>query len=247
MFGALREVTGLALFLALGALRLRRLRLGIRAVSGHGGVGLLEQGVARGLGRCRLRCVGGGDPEARRHSLEETLKDADALDRTLDSLLRIAQAQGGPAAAEIASLELGLLAAEVVELYEPVAAERHISLRVSTCERAIVRGSRQLLAHALANLIDNSLKFTPVGGAVDVRVSRGASGLQLIVADTGPGIPPADRERVMERFVRLNSAAQTPGSGLGLSLVAAVARMHHATLELGDNHPGLAVVLSFPG
>jgi signal transduction histidine kinase len=110
----------------------------------------------------------------------------------------------------------------------------------------MVRGSRQLLAHALANLVDNALKFTPAGGKVDVQVSRDASGLQLVIADSGPGIPPADRERALERCVRLAGSGQAPGSGLGLSLVAAVARMHHAGLDLGDNHPGLRVVLRFP-
>jgi signal transduction histidine kinase len=185
------------------------------------------------------------EADASRRDLEDSLRDADALGHTLDALLRIAQAQGGPATAEIAPLDLGQLAAEVVELYEPVAAERHIELRANIGEPATMRGSRQLLAHALANLIDNAVKFTPPGSTVDVRVAREAAGLQLIVADTGPGIPHADRERVLQRFVRLADAADRPGSGLGLSLVAAVARMHHAELELLDNQPGLKVVLTF--
>jgi signal transduction histidine kinase len=185
------------------------------------------------------------ESDASRRDLEDSLRDADALGHTLDALLRIAQAQGGSATAEIAPLDLGQLAAEVVELYEPVAAERHIELRGNIGAPATMRGSRQLLAHALANLIDNAVKFTPPGSTVDVRVAREAAGLQLIVADTGPGIPPADRECVLQRFVRLADAADRPGSGLGLSLVAAVARMHHAELELLDNQPGLKVVLTF--
>jgi signal transduction histidine kinase len=201
------------------------------------------------LNRMRARIESGlrqNGAEVSRQSLEESLKDAEALDRTLAALLRIAQAQGGVASTEIAPLDLGQLAAEMVELYEPVAAERQIELRTKPCEPAMVRGSRQLLAHALANLVDNALKFTPAGGKVDVQVSRDASGLQLIIADSGPGIPPADRERALERCVRLAGSEQAPGSGLGLSLVAAVARMHHAGLDLGDNHPGLRVVLRFP-
>jgi signal transduction histidine kinase len=200
------------------------------------------------LNRMRARIesgVGSATPDVQRQALEQTLRDADTLDRTLDSLLRIAEAQGGPAAAEIAPLDLGRLACEVVELYEPVAAERSVALRTDVGEGAIVRGSRQLLAHALANLIDNALKFTPPGGSVDVRVRRDATGLLLTVADTGPGIPAADRERALQRFVRLAGPAAASGSGLGLSLVAAVTRMHHAVLELGDNHPGLKVVLRF--
>jgi signal transduction histidine kinase len=202
------------------------------------------------LNRMRARIESGlssAGPDASRQALEETLRDTDALDRTLDALLRIAQAQGGAAAAEIAPLDLGTLAAEVVELYEPAAEERRIELRAQDGGPAIVRGSRQLLAHALANLIDNALKFTPEGGRVDVQVVRAQdSGLQLIVSDNGPGIPAADRVRALERSVRLAGSEQAPGSGLGLSLVAAVARMHHAVLELGDNLPGLRVVLRFP-
>jgi len=201
------------------------------------------------LNRMRSRLEAGlrsQDATVARDTLEEGLDDARELEDTLAALLRIAQAQGGAAASEFAPLDLGELATEVVELYEPVAAERGIELRVSSCEQPILRTSRQLLAHALANLVDNALKFTPAGGRVDVGVTRDASGLQLAVADSGPGIAEVDRERALGRGVRLDGTEHTPGSGLGLSLVAAVARMHRASLELGDNHPGLRVVLRFP-
>lgn len=201
------------------------------------------------LNRMRSRIEAGlrdTDSGVGRHLLEETVREADTLEHTLSSLLRIAQAQGGAASAEIAPLDLAQLAAEVVELYEPVAQERRIELLVAHCGQAPMRGSRQLLAHALANLIDNALKFASAGGKVDVRVQREDPGLQLVVADDGPGIPAADRARALERGVRLSGSEQTPGSGLGLSLVAAVARMHHARLELEDNTPGLRVVLHFP-
>jgi signal transduction histidine kinase len=201
------------------------------------------------LNRMRARIESGlraTGAEASRKALEESLKDAETLEGTLAALLRIAQAQGGAATTEIAPLDLGRLAAEVVELYEPVAAERQIELRAQDCATAMLRGSRQLLAHALANLIDNALKFTPAGGRVDVRVVHDASRLELIVADSGCGIPPDDRKRALERGVRLAGSEQAPGSGLGLSLVEAVARMHHASLELEDNNPGLRVVLRFP-
>ncbi len=189
-----------------------------------------------------LRCM---DVGASRQALEGALRDAETLENTLASLLRIAQAQGGAAAAEFAPLDLGQLAGEVVELYEPVALERRIDLRVGHHEPAPLRGSRQLLAHALANLVDNALKYTPAGGRVDVQVLRDESGLCLVVADDGPGIPEAKRARAVERCVRLAGSEHVPGSGLGLSLVAAVARMHHATLALEDNAPGLRVVLHF--
>lgn len=201
------------------------------------------------LNRMRARIESGlrsAAGDGNRRALEDVLRDAETLEGTLAALLRIAQAQGGAAAAEIAPLDLGQLAAEVVELYEPFAQERRIGLRATACAPATLRGSRQLLAHALANLVDNALKFTPPGGTVDVQVLRDESGLQLVVADDGGGIPAADRERAVERCVRLAGSEHAPGSGLGLSLVAAVARMHHARLALEDNQPGLRVVLRFP-
>jgi signal transduction histidine kinase len=201
------------------------------------------------LNRMRARIESGlraAGPDASRSALEDTLKDAATLEQTLAALLRIAQAQGGADTAETATVDLAQLASELVELYEPVATERRIGLAARVVEPAVLRGSRQLLAHALANLIDNALKFTPAGGAVEVRVLRDAEGLHFAVADDGPGIPTADRERALERCVRLAGAERAPGSGLGLSLVAAVARMHHATLALEDNRPGLRVVLRFP-
>jgi signal transduction histidine kinase len=200
------------------------------------------------LNRMRARIESGlrsADSVANRRALEDSLKDAESLEGALAALLRIAQAQGGAASAEIAPLDLARLAAEVVELYEPVAQERQIELRAQGQEPAMLRGSRQLLAHAVANLIDNALKFTPAGGKVDVQVLHDASGLRLVVADNGPGIPAADRARALERCVRLAGSERAPGSGLGLSLVAAVARMHHASLELEDNEPGLRVELRF--
>ena len=201
------------------------------------------------LNRMRARIesgLRGAEAGAGRQALEEALKDAEALESTLASLLRIAQAQGGAASAEIAPLDLSELATEVAGLYEPVAQERGIELGVAHADPAPVRGSRQLLAHALANLVDNALKFTPPGGRVEVRVLRDDPELRLIVADDGPGIPAAERARALERCTRLAGSEHVPGSGLGLSLVAAVARMHHATLALEDNAPGLRVVLRFP-
>lgn len=109
-----------------------------------------------------------------------------------------------------------------------------------------VHGSRQLWAHAIANLLDNAIKYTPAGGRIAVTVIAQDTSAELEVADSGPGIPAADRERVLERFVRLDSAQAHPGSGLGLSLVSAVCRLHHAALELSDAGPGLRVHIRVP-
>lgn len=200
------------------------------------------------LNRLRARiesALRAGDFPGNREALEGSLRDAEMLERTLAALLRIAQAQGGAAATEIAPLDLGQLAGEVVELYEPVASEKNVELHLADDGRAIVRGSRQLLAHAIANLVDNAVKFTPAGGRVAVTVGRDGDGLRLVVADSGPGIEAGDRRRALERGVRLDGAGPSQGSGLGLSLVDAVARMHHATVELSDAAPGLQVELRF--
>ncbi|MCW5698225.1 MAG: sensor histidine kinase [Rhodospirillales bacterium] len=142
------------------------------------------------------------------------------------------------------------LARDAAELYEPVAEEADITLDVQTAPFARIRGQRQLLAQAVANLLDNAVKHTPRNGeiTVDVHVDvRNDHAVVLVVADTGPGIPETERKRALERFVRLESARTKPGAGLGLSLVAAVSRLHDATIDLGDNHPGLRVTLTFPG
>lgn len=178
--------------------------------------------------------------------IEAMLGDVEAVQRTLDSLLRIAQVQSGAPRAETAALSLGNLSREMVELYEPVAAERNVELTLGSVADGSIFGHRQLLAHAITNLIDNAVKYSPAGACVTVSVLEEADAVVLIVADTGPGIPAADRTRVLERFVRLNAARVEPGSGLGLHLVAAVCRLHHASLRLEDNQPGLKVVIRIP-
>jgi len=180
-----------------------------------------------------------------REPIEAAMQDADALLRTLEALLRIAQVQSGAANAEIAQLNLGKLVREIAELYAPLAEQRGIRLELEQMDEAPVQASRQLLAHAVANLLDNAVKYTPMGGQIGVAVRREAGVVTLTVQDNGPGIPPADRERVLQRFVRLDSAQAEPGTGLGLSLVAAVCRFHHAGLVLEDAGPGLRVRLSF--
>ena len=146
----------------------------------------------------------------------------------------------------MADLDLGALARDVAELYEPVAEDKGLSLTLVCGDGLTVKGNRHLLSQALANLVDNAIKYTPGSGAVVV-TARDASGtVEVAVADTGPGIPEGERDRVLDRFVRLESSRRSPGSGLGLSLVAAVARLHGAGLTLEDNRPGLRAVMRFP-
>lgn len=188
-------------------------------------------------------------PDQTKAALERAIEEADELIATFNSLLLIAEAETGAHRDTLEDVDLAAVARDVVDLYEPVAEERGIVLMISAPEQARVRGNPNLVARAAANLVDNGLKYTPKGGRVSVTVDPGGAkhdGPALIVQDSGPGIPPEDRERVLDRFVRLERSRNTPGSGLGLSLVAAVARMHGANLELGDAGPGLAARLVFP-
>jgi signal transduction histidine kinase len=110
----------------------------------------------------------------------------------------------------------------------------------------MILGNKRLIAQALANLVDNAIKYTPEGGNIRVSIENSPAGVALVVADTGIGIPDADRARVLDRFVRLEASRHSPGTGLGLSLVVAVAKLHDAKLDLADNAPGLKATLLFP-
>jgi signal transduction histidine kinase len=180
---------------------------------------------------------------AERRVLERVTAEVDHMRSTLDALLRIALAETGTVARE--SVDLSELVGSVVDLYAPVSEERGIVLESSVAPGAHVQGNRQLLAQALANLLDNAIKFTPDGGHIRVALDGSGSAPQVIVEDNGPGIPADKREIVLGRRVRLDEARNVPGSGLGLSLVAAVTKLHGAHLVLDDAGPGLRVSLKF--
>ena len=146
---------------------------------------------------------------------------------------------------ESEALDLSEIARSAAELYEPVAEEKGFVLSLATETGVRIRGSRHLLSQALANLLDNALKYAG-GGEIQIGVSHGDGRAVLEVADRGQGIPEADRETVFNRFVRLERSRSTPGNGLGLSLVRAVVRRHQGTIELVDNRPGLRIRLEFP-
>jgi signal transduction histidine kinase len=178
-----------------------------------------------------------------RRVLERVTTEVDRMRSTLDALLRIALAETGTVARE--PVDLSELVGSMVELYAPVSEERGITLDSAVAGGAQVLGSRQLLAQALANLLDNAIKFTPDGGHIRVQLRPGAGGPEVVVEDNGPGIPADKREIVLGRRVRLDEARKFPGSGLGLSLVAAVTKLHGARLILDDAAPGLRVSLKF--
>ncbi len=202
--------------------------------------------LTRLRGRIELALIQPPDSTRDREALLDTLTQADQALATFDSLLKIAVAEAGSAATEFKPLDLANLAHDTAELYEPVAEDKEISLTTQLLANPTILGQRELLAQAVANLLDNAVKHTPAGGHIEVRVVAVAGEAVLVVADSGPGIPEADRARVLERFVRLEEARSAPGAGLGLSLVASVARLHRANLQLGDNNPGLLIELRFP-
>ena len=184
-----------------------------------------------------------------RAALETTIEESAGLIRTFDALLMIARAEAGQGRATMGDVDLAEIAEAVSELYEPLADEQGLDLTVSAVPMT-VHGVKELLAQALSNLIDNAIKYgRPADGGrgrISVTLTREGTEAVLAVADTGPGIPAADRERVVERFVRLEASRTRPGSGLGLSLVGAVARLHGGTLAFSDNGPGLVATFRLP-
>lgn len=193
------------------------------------------------------------DAERCRAALEETLEEADRLLATFAALMSIAEAESGARGQDFRPVDLGAAAALAAELYEPVAEDKGVHLSLHIEPAPPVQGVAPLLTQVAANLLDNAVKFTPPGGKVVVSVGTHpkGGGVVLTVADSGPGIPAEERERALQRFVRLDQSRATPGNGLGLSLVAAAARLHGAALTLSEGEgqgeqPGLAVTLSFP-
>lgn len=184
-----------------------------------------------------------------RAALETTIEESAGLIRTFDALLMIARAEAGQARGNMVDLDLAAIVENVAELYEPLADEQGLDLTVSA-EPVEVHGVRELLAQALANLVDNAIKYgvSPDGarGRIEVTLRRVGEEAVVGVRDSGPGIPASDRDRVLERFVRLDASRSRPGSGLGLSLVSAVARLHGGRIVLEDGAPGLRVCLHLP-
>jgi signal transduction histidine kinase len=189
-----------------------------------------------------------------RAALETTIEESDALIRTFNALLMIARAEAGQSQDTTKTFDAAEITRDIAELYEPVAEEQGIDLRIVADAPAMVSGNRELVSQALANLVDNAIKYAGApadaanGTAAEIVLATRADGdrILLSVGDTGPGIPEADRARAVERFVRLESSRTQPGSGLGLSLASAVARLHGGELRLEDNAPGLRAVMTFP-
>ncbi len=179
--------------------------------------------------------------------VEKAVADTDRLIGVFNALLRLADVKSGVRRSGFRDIDPAQVVAEIFELYEPAAEANGIELTVTAPSGYDVYGDPHLLSQAVANLIDNAIKFTGSGGRIELRLRASAPGqLEIAVADDGPGIPDSDKARVIEKFQRGRGQETKPGSGLGLSLVEAIARLHGGTFSLADNHPGLIASLSLP-
>jgi signal transduction histidine kinase len=216
---------------------IERLVGGIRAVTDNIAHDLRSP-LTRLKNRLEMALTETGEPGERRTSIERAIQETDQLLSTFSALLSIADAESGARRGDMMAVDLGGVASDVVELYQPLAEERGLTLELAGRNSISVQGNRQLLLQAVANLIDNAVKYSDGGNRIRVEVGADATAPWISIADHGPGIPAAERSHVLERFVRLDASRTTPGSGLGLSLVAAIARQHGAMLELSDTRPG---------
>lgn len=197
------------------------------------------------LERARDAAEGNPDMESR---IDAASRQASGITATFDALLRIAQIEAGARKARFAPLSLPEIAAVLYDAYAPVAEEKGQRLVLGPAPKvaAPVHGDRDLLTQLFANLIENAIRHAPRGVTIRIDTGAGLQGVWMSVADNGPGIPEAERQKVLKRFYRLDKSRHTPGSGLGLALVRAIADLHGAVLGLDDNEPGLMARLTFP-
>jgi hypothetical protein len=245
--GSNDELDRLALALNEMLDQIERLMAGMKEVSSN-----VAHDLKTPLTRIKARveaALRSGSQDEYKAALERTVDESDRLLATFNALLSIARAEAGQARQDLAVLDASNIITEVAELYEPMAEEEGGNLVSSAPPGLTVLGDRQLLSQALTNLIDNAIKYgAKTGSTPSIAVSGGIEAGKVVISvrDHGEGIPPQDRERVTERFVRLDSSRSRPGNGLGLSLVAGVMKLHKGALLLEDNEPGLAAKLVLP-
>jgi len=206
----------------------------------------LRSPISRLKSRIEVALLTEDDTDAYRSVLQETVVEADRILSIFNALLAITLAESGAERERFQDVDLDDMAADVVDTYEPLASETGLALVRESSGQALVRGEPHLLAQTLANLLDNAIKYVPAGGRIVIRLERTEEAQSLVVEDNGPGMPEDFRDRAFERFSRADSSRTEPGSGLGLSLVRAVAHLHGGEVRLEDAGPGLRASLILP-
>ncbi len=206
----------------------------------------LRRPLARTIHRLEAARGEGAAPMAAQNAIEGAIADIHGVLETFDAILRIGQIESGARRAGFKLVDLAAVAREVVEAFQPAADEDGKTLAADFSAELPLLGDRELLAQLVANLVDNALRHTPANTHIVVTSACSAGAGRLTVSDNGPGVPPAELGRIFERFYRLDAARGTPGDGLGLSLVAAIAELHGMACVAFDNRPGLSVALELP-
>ncbi len=225
--------------------RTARLMDGVRQVSNsiaHD----LRTPIARARARLEDASIRAGGADELRAAVERAVIDLDGVAAVFEALLRIAEIEAGARRSAFAPVDAAELLSDLGELYAAAAEEQGTTLTIEATTPLRVNGDRELIQQAVANLLDNAIKFSPPGSVIRVSAGSVHDAVEITVSDQGPGIPEADRPRATDRFFRGEAARQTPGSGLGLALVEAVAQLHGGSLRLEDAAPGLRAVLTLP-
>jgi signal transduction histidine kinase len=187
------------------------------------------------------------NPSACKGVVEDAIQRVDGILALFSAILRISEVESGQIRKLFVPVDFTALVTDLAESYAPSFGEDRRDLSWEIAPDLVIMGDRELIAQAIINLLENALVHTPEGTSVSMSLASADNKIILTVSDNGPGVPPEDRDRILERFVRLDSSRTTAGYGLGLNLVAAVAKLHDARLTFSDNSPGLVTTIEFPG